>query len=443
MMQMWKVVLLLVIAVPSLTRAGDAPTTPPATTTPPGPHATTGGTQPGATSATRPEGSNELKPETEVKDIAKVLSGFFKFEKLENTVKSFWSKIGGDALDKVNKPEVAARDEKPIAEIMATVFATKDNTLVESMIPQIEELKKDAEKPVPPKQEVDKRRLELTKRLFWAAKLIDGQEVKSEEAKKFNDEFCKLGKDKDGKKTCESGAMKDALAKNADLLKVADDATGDGGDKPDRQADLLKRINHEALPNFLANAATSKNEAVKNLAAKIMQGLSTKDANGDRIAKFNGPNGEVPVNLGKTLDSAKKALADNAEKFTNWTFKSPAAAPAAPQVAANAPQTPASTASNRTPQDNTTPAPPPAATGVPDRATLQTFISNNCASCHGPGKKAVGLSVSSDPSKPIQGSGTNTFSFKGAADKMRTQASASAIAQLEAWAKAQAAVAKK
>jgi len=195
------------------------------------------------------------------------------------------------ALEKIKDTDFKKRDESGISKVLSELFGMKDNTQVAEMIP---ELQKEKEATAAAKAAGSDRYLEETKRLFWAAKYINGESVKSEEAEEFYKFFRK--------------DLAAQLEKNAEFKKkIADNLSG-GGDKEAVKAAVRNEVNHESLKAFLDAQASSKDPKSKKFAAELADTLSFKDAAGNKFLDFQKGAETQRLHLGKNTADVEKAL---------------------------------------------------------------------------------------------------------------------------------------
>ncbi len=391
--------------------------------------------------ATAPNNFNTTEPHNELK----ALTSTFNFP--ETFVVRRWGVSGPQALDKIKSTDMNQRDESEVSKLMAQLFGTRDNDQVHEMIPKVESMK-NAASTSGKGDEANNRYLEETKRLFWAAKYIDGEPIKSEEADKFYAFF--------------KNDLAEVLKQNADFKQKIEDNIASGGNKDTVKEEVRNMVNHESLKAFLDSMAGSKDAKSRKFGAELADTVSFKDANGNKFIDFNGPNGEKQrFHIGKTAPEIEKSLASSVGKLASSTF-SPAFHNApdkdnewfspngvwqkgqpqgfVPPAQLN-PQTGQQVADQRGPQGGQQGQKiAQGGGGKPTLQAVQSLFDTNCRSCHGRAATQVEL-IPTETGFNVMGGGSATFAQ--AAGKIRVTPRMSsregmngALATLDAWANA-------
>jgi len=406
-------------------------------------------------------------------DEAKTLADIFSTSK-EFIIRRY-GKSGPEGLEKIKSTDFKQRDEAGFSKVLAELFGTKDNDQVAQMIPKIEELKTAATAKV--KESGGDRYLEETKRMFWAAKYINGEPIKSEEAEAFYKFFRK--------------DLADQLVANAEFKKKIEDNIAAGGNKDAVKDAVRKEVNHESLKAFLDSMASSKDPKSKKFGVDLADTVSFKDANGNKFLDFVGPSGEKQrFHLGKNSADIEKALSGASGKLVASTFapafhNTPDAGnewyvkdgkfekgspngfvpPAAPNqqaaAAGNAGSTGAQGASGPSGQGGAVGPQPQgqggqgrpqqgqqgqpgqaqkqlaSTSGRPSEADVKTFFDNKCAKCHSSADKAFTPTATG-----FKNAAGKVFGFAESAGRVTATPMMSGavgddgIAQLNAWANA-------
>jgi len=260
--------------------------------------------QGGTDAAGRTTAVNDFKvdPKGEL-DEAKALADVFATSK--DFIIRRYGKSGPEGLEKIKSTDFKQRDEAGFSKVLAELFGTKDNDQVTQMIPKIEALKTAATAKA--KESGGDRYLEETKRMLWAAKYINGEPIKSEEAEAFYKFFRK--------------DLADQLVANAEFKKKIEDNIAAGGNKDAVKEAVRKEVNHESLKAFLDSMASSKDPKSKKFGVDLADTVSFKDANGNKFLDFVGPSGEKQrFHLGKNSADIEKALTGASGKLVASTF---------------------------------------------------------------------------------------------------------------------------
>ncbi len=331
-----------------------------------------------------------------------------------------------------------AKDEEPIAKVIAEFFGTVDRPGLEKIAKTVEAEKANETT----KDPRDERYLTLVTRLLWASKLLNGEPSKLPEAQEFNKKFA--GEKLDFK----SGEFKKVQDKNEEVLSKMRDALNGN---TDAKKFLRDNLNRDALLSFADGQRKGGND---KLAKDIVDAVSW-NTNGQKFIDVVGPNnqtgrlylGSKPEEIGPALKAFSEKLGFQGFSLSPTQVEAPAKewfAGADGKLAigrpngVTAPQGPvAKPDAQKGPNSSTTTTtPPPPADGSASAAQVTSFLTSTgqCNKCH------AGTGTGSSLKDFKFAKGGKNFSLKevlSAIDgnaTMKNQVSQAAKDQIKKWA---------